>query len=44
MNLEKIFPGADPFLMKHDGMYYIYCTTENDEKLFKEKAHKKKLL
>lgn len=33
MNLEKIFPGADPFLMKHDGMYYIYCTTENDEKL-----------
>lgn len=33
MNLTRIFPGADPFLMKHNGKYYIYCTTENNEKL-----------
>lgn len=28
MHLEKLFPGADPFLLKHGGQYYIYCTTE----------------
>ncbi len=33
MNLTRLFPGADPFLMKHNGKYYIYCTTENGEKL-----------
>lgn len=33
MNLSRIFPGGDPFLMKHNAMYYIYCTTENNEKL-----------
>lgn len=33
MNLTRLFPGGDPFLMKHDGKYYIYCTTENGEKL-----------
>ena len=33
MNLTRLFPGADPFLMKYSGKYYIYCTTENNEKL-----------
>ncbi len=33
MNLTRLFPGGDPFLMKHGGKYYIYCTTENSEKL-----------
>lgn len=33
IKLEKIFPGGDPFLMQHNGIYYIYCTSENDEKL-----------
>ena len=23
------FPGADPFLLLHDGTYYLYCTTES---------------
>lgn len=26
---KKLFGGADPFLLCHDGMYYLYCTTEN---------------
>lgn len=30
IKLEKIFPGGDPFLMQHNGIYYIYCTSEND--------------
>lgn len=29
----KNFAGGDPFLMKHEGTYYIYCTSENDRKL-----------
>lgn len=33
MNLTRIFPGGDPFLMKYNDYYYIYCTTENGEKL-----------
>ena len=33
MNLTRIFSGGDPFLMRHNGKYYIYCTTENSEKL-----------
>lgn len=24
-----MFSGADPFLLCHNGMYYIDCTTEN---------------
>lgn len=32
MNI-KLFDGGDPFLMCHDGKYYIYCTTENGRKL-----------
>ena len=27
---KKLFRGGDPFLLKHDGIYYVYCTTEND--------------
>lgn len=33
MKVERIFAGGDPFLMKHEGTYYIYCTSENDRKL-----------
>lgn len=33
MNIKKIFEGGDPFLMKYDGVFYIYCTTENSERL-----------
>ena len=40
MNLTRIFRGADPFLMKHGGKYYIYCTTENIEKLESPSAFK----
>ncbi len=25
---EKLFPGADPFILNHGGKYYLYCTTE----------------
>ncbi len=25
---EKLFPGADPFILNHGGRYYLYCTTE----------------
>ena len=32
MNVKRMFPGGDPFLMKYDGKYYIYCTTENNDK------------
>lgn len=30
---NPLFPGADPFLLHHDGTYYIYCTKENDLEL-----------
>ena len=33
MNFTGLFSGGDPFLMKHGGKYYIYCTTENGERL-----------
>lgn len=33
INLTRIFPGADPFLMRHGGKYYIYCTSENGQRL-----------
>lgn len=33
MNLTRIFSGADPFLMKHNGKYFIYCTTEDGQQL-----------
>lgn len=38
MNLTRLFPGADPFLMKCNGKYYIYCTTENSEELWSPSA------
>ena len=25
---EKLFPGADPFILNHGDKYYLYCTTE----------------
>lgn len=28
---EPIFNGADPFILSHDGKYYVYCTTQTDE-------------
>ena len=30
---NPIMPGADPFVLLHEGVYYMYCTMENDEKL-----------
>lgn len=30
---NPIFYGADPFLLAHNGKYYVYCTTQNDETL-----------
>ncbi|MBQ6831496.1 MAG: glycoside hydrolase family 43 protein [Oscillospiraceae bacterium] len=30
---NPIMPGADPFVLLHDGTYYMYCTVENSEKL-----------
>lgn len=33
---KKLFDGEDPFLLKHDDLYYIYCTTENDLPAFTE--------
>ena len=31
-------PGADPFVLLHEGKYYLYCTTENDKKLGQSNA------
>ncbi len=30
---NPILSGADPFVLMHNDMYYLYCTTENDKKL-----------
>ena len=30
---KPIFYGADPFLLTHEGKYYVYCTTQNDDTL-----------
>ena len=30
---NPIMPGADPFVLLHDGMYYMYCTMENAQPL-----------
>ena len=30
---NPIMPGADPFVLLHDGKYYLYCTAENDKVL-----------
>lgn len=30
---KPIFNGADPFLLTHEGKYYVYCTTQSDETL-----------
>lgn len=27
---KKLFNGGDPFIFFHEGLYYVYCTTEND--------------
>lgn len=27
---KKLFKGGDGFILKHNDMYYVYCTTEND--------------
>ena len=35
---NPIMPGADPFVLLHDGKYYLYCTTENDKKLGQSNA------
>ena len=26
---KRLFDGGDPFLLEHNGTYYVYCTTEN---------------
>lgn len=31
---QKLFAGGDPFLLKNNGLYYAYCTTENDMPAF----------
>ncbi len=31
---QKLFAGGDAFILKHDGAYYVYCTTENDMPAF----------
>lgn len=31
--INPIMPGADPFVLLHDGKYYMYCTIENDRVL-----------
>lgn len=27
---KKVFNGADGYVLKYNGIYYVYCTTEND--------------
>lgn len=34
VNLTKLFPGADVFLLQKDSTYYLYCTTENSSPAF----------
>jgi beta-xylosidase len=39
MNIKNpLFPGAGPFLLYHEGMYYIYCTSENSRWLLEPNA------
>lgn len=33
---KKLFDGGDGFLLEYDGVYYVYCTTENDMPAFTE--------
>ncbi len=33
---KKLFDGGDGFLLKFNGIYYVYCTTENDMPAFTE--------
>lgn len=33
---KKLFCGGDPFILKHNNAYYIYCTTENELPAFTE--------
>ncbi len=35
---DPLFPGADPFLLYHEGTYYLYCTSENSRRLSEPNA------